>query len=803
MLQHHNKLITLFGTLWIIIVLSSCASGGGSAPTPTPAPVTTTTTETDKRYLFEEFSQSWDNFGGVSVTYNTTSFQPSANFVSNDKYKIADYGFFSQTVSGTHNGDVTNDSDIPPGPWSSNAVWIEADLNGDGHVDMFSIGNFSGIDTWNPDSLLMAWINDGEGHFTLSLDIFADGVFPCISDGTMYTGSTDFRCGSADGYTNGMLVADFNGDGMSDYYDTGLLYLSNNGKLENKGQSNLPDMFFADHIGRVFVHDADYGDAEGDGDLDIFLPIKGSSKDGFMVDGSYAGCDGCNEPLPWVMLMNDGTGNFTANTNFNVPQPLADGNQLWATTAAIGDFDNDGFGDVAVGWFNPQYASAYGYTENSAGAVFLNDGTNDWRNRATIELPANWYGANGVANDMELIDFNGDGYLDIILGSTRSVPNYVGTILQFFQNNAGMSFSDVTNALHPNTSKYDTSSSDVGNGQGKINILDFDHDGDLDIVHTNSTTYVLLNNGDGTWTFYDDFIDVDEDRVLWPVEIDGKFQYDFIGSTVSCNSADTECTTDFFQVLDPPLAEMQHDITTKPLGYANSIFESTMILNDLRKQSNGNRVFGKQIEDTNMVGYSYSNPNGLGVFVADYSGNNEGTVIGADYEGKDYHAGISYSSNDFQGYNQTKWYGIGQANLDSESLNTFIEWTHSFTDTLYSTFGSTMHYVTVKEFTEEKSQFNVHVNEFDMSIISLFADLNKVFNSKYGTTFLTLGAEYYETRKIDIVFSKNANDLTYAYKKDMSIGKIGINHSFGVFYFNAELDSEEREIYQLGFNLKF
>ena len=28
--------------------------------------------------------------------------------------------------------------------------------------------------------------------------------------------------------------------------------------------------------------------------------------------------------------------------------------QLWPTTAAIGDFDNDGFGDIALGWFNPE-----------------------------------------------------------------------------------------------------------------------------------------------------------------------------------------------------------------------------------------------------------------------------------------------------------------------------------------------------------------------------------------------------------------------------------------------------------------
>ena len=35
-------------------------------------------------------------------------------------------------------------------------------------------------------------------------------------------------------------------------------------------------------------------------------------------------------------------------------------------------------------------------------------------------------------------------------------------------------------------------------------------------------------------------------------EIDGKFsKHDFIGSTVSCNDTDTQCTTDYFPVLDP------------------------------------------------------------------------------------------------------------------------------------------------------------------------------------------------------------------------------------------------------------
>ena len=46
------------------------------------------------------------------------------------------------------------------------------------------------------------------------------------------------------------------------------------------------------------------------------------------------------------MLLNDGAGNFS---NQNFPDVT---DNLFATTAVIGDFDNDGSGDVAVGWFN-------------------------------------------------------------------------------------------------------------------------------------------------------------------------------------------------------------------------------------------------------------------------------------------------------------------------------------------------------------------------------------------------------------------------------------------------------------------
>ena len=64
------------------------------------------------------------------------------------------------------------------------------------------------------------------------------------------------------------------------------------------------------------------------------------------------------------------------------------------------------------------------------------------------------------------------------------------------------------------------------------------------------------------------------------------------------------------------------------------------------------------------------------------------------------------------------------------------------------------------------------------------------------TEFDKYGIEYSFTKGLE------SEDFTNEIR-DNTVGIFGINHSFGVFYFNAELDSDNREIYQIGFNLKF
>ena len=56
---------------------------------------------------------------------------------------------------------------------------------------------------------------------------------------------------------------------------------------------------------------------------------------------------------------------------------------------------------------------------------------------------------------------------------------------------------------------------------------------------------------------------------------------------------------------------------------------------------------------------------------------------------------------------------------------------------------------------------------------------------------------------MDSIYIDFTNYLPYKFKKNLSVGKFGVIHFFRVFYFNVEVYTDNREIYQLGFNLKF
>ena len=787
------------------IFLVGCASGGGSPPvasvsvppTPTPTPVAT-----DNRHQFEEFSYTYDlPTGETTVSYRVGDHKPSDQFPKTEKYKIEDYGFFEATIKGLNNGcprEECGEEYAAPGPWNHRPYQIiETDINNDGHKDFYLFEWNHGSRADAPDDLIHAFINDGKGHFKLSNDVVFDGGKACTSSGAespeKFGGAQgalpkdrNSLCGYIIGMPRHILVADFNKDGMDDIFGGMVLQLSDKGKLYNKTLTNLPEYFRKDHMDPLFTHDQYAGDATGDGNIDIFMPSKLNAVQGKWLDGTdISGCTQCVASAPWTLLVNDGKGNFSLNQKFpmmgvGIDHPLLSSSMrsyekgilwggnveaLWATTAAIGDFDKDGFGDIAVGWYNPRVTETWGLGKNSAGAVYYNDGKNDWRNRPIVPLPANWYGANGNANDMEVMDFDGDGWLDIVLATTKHEPYYAGRVIQFFKNNKDGTFSDVTKTAHSNPSLYENGTgTPLWNGEGQLSLKDFDHDGDLDIVDSTTQTYVLLNEGNGKFKMYDhtNFPRLqNSDGTYFPVEIDGKWQYDFIGYGTNC-SGDT-CTTSYFQVLDPPANTMPDifdaildDFVRKPSSYTTMAALANRAYTDLfyysRWNSNNARVFSTYNDGVNTAGGTFMAQEGLGITVLNAKSYQASAtnIFSADTDAVGLYANqgklfamAGFSHSRLSGNISSDFFGTAQSNTTANTFGAELSYKDRLGKFSYS-IGSRYNTTMIRGFSEQGGDINLRVADQKFSSANLVATLDyfDTFDYKGMRFFYGADAEY-------------------------------------------------------------
>jgi hypothetical protein len=817
----------LVSVLALSTMLAACAGGGGHNPAtissvaippstaPTPPPTSPTTpTNTDERQKFEPFSYTYNlPTGETTVSYKVGDYRPSSDFPKTEKYKIADYGFFEATIKGLNNGcpkAECGDEYAAPGPWNHRPYQIiETDINKDGHKDFYLFEWNHGSRADAPDDLIHAFINDGKGHFKLSNDVVFDGGKACTSSGAEFPAqfggasgalpkNKNSLCGYQIGVPRHILVADFNKDGMDDIFGGMVLQLSNNGKLYNKTLTNLPEYFRKDHMDPLFTHDQYAGDATGDGNLDIFIPSKISATPGKWLDGtSIVGCDKCVATGPWNLLVNDGKGNFSLNQNFPImgvgkDHPLIKeymsyttpergilwgGKQeaLWATTAAIGDFNKDGSGDIAVGWYNPRATETWGLGKNSAGAVYYNDGKNDWRNRPIVPLPANWFGANGNGNDMEVMDFDGDGWLDIVLATTKHDPYYAGRVIQFFKNNKDGTFIDVTKTVHPNPSLYENGTgTPLWNGEGQLSLKDFNHDGKLDIVDSTSQTYVLLNEGNGKFKMYDhkNFPRLqNSDGTYFPVEIDGKWQYDFIGYGNNCSG--DACTTSYFQVLDPPANTgpsiydlILEDFTRKPSTYTTMAAMANRAYTDLfyysRWNTNNARVFSTYNNGVTTVGGTFGGPD-AGFTVLNTKSSNVGptNVFTGDTDAIGFYANrgklftmFGYSHSKLNGSVDSEFFGTARSNTTADTFGAELSYKDGLGKFSYS-IGSRYNSTVLKGFMEQGSDVNLRVADQHYNSANLVATLAYVDSFNYKSTRFFYGADVEYLR----YFYSNGNDV--------------------------------------------
>ena len=783
MLNNYTKLFTAIAT---VSLMTACASGGGGSSAPEPTvivPPTTVVTSTDNRIQFETFQDNYETttsaLGYNRVTYSVGDHNDTTWV--NGKYTVEDFAFLQVTIDGDHRGkdqnNPTSQEHSGSGAWMTNASQvIENDINQDGHSDFIVWMQTFGDRNTVPGTRALQFVNDGEGHYALDCSVFDDGICPLVfGEGSLMTNMGWFNNEDApvQEYNTGINKQyDLNGDGNKDLFNTGLLWLTENGKFV-ESRNNLPDFMLenlnADGVDvGIFVHDHAVGDLNGDGFNDIFMPntipVAGMGMKFFML--------------------NDGTGNFK-NTSFKVGHYAH-----FATSTTIADFDGDGFGDIALGWSAGAYVALGG---DSVGGIYWGNVETDYTTEYTA-LPPGYY-ENNIAFDMQATDVNADGLLDLVIANTQSDPYYVGHVLQFLTNNGDRTFAQ---AAFRDEELIDG----IGNGGNYIYIIDFDHDGIDDIlVSSQDRAYAMINNGDGTYTETSQFAVPDNNPVmnhLFPVEVDGKYDYDFIGYNIA-QLTDTQTVTSFFISLDPPaqLEEMRDELINKPLQYAQTIANNKTLFHNIKNATLRDNVFFAKNDVTAIEGYSH-NFDSFGVTVGNTS---NGALLYIDKQTGQFHYGAGYMSDKIYANSNGKWYGNGTADLDVSTFNVFAEYTTPILPNLHVTTGIATYKTSVQGFIEENSQYNITVNDFTLNDAELYIDVTGMHKSAYGNTYLTLGTSMYKSLSTTNI--EWDGGLVSKFNNDDVAFRTTLMHTYKGYYAKATVSSVDSNTLEVGFILQF
>jgi hypothetical protein len=305
------------------------------------------------------------------------------------------------------------------------------DLDGDGDLDVIipNGGGYSSAGTPEPSVLLL---NDGAAAFT-----------PLVLPELV-------------GLHRAAKVRDFDGDGIADVFLAGA-WQTPSVLLLGDGAGGFVDA--SDHLPTdpLSVGDAEPGDVDDDGDLDLVLADSGPGN-ALFGDGAVT-----------RLWRNDGAGVFTDDSLGSLPNIKI----AWSWDLELLDVDGDFDLDLAISC--KTCAEQY---------LYLNDGAGVFSDAST-QLP----GSNDNY-DFEGLDFDGDGALDLV--TINDGPQLTERIL--IGDGAG-SFADETADRLPTD----------GNKNVDDNVavlLDFDDDGDVDVLvgSLSGDDRLFVNDGTGHFT---------------------------------------------------------------------------------------------------------------------------------------------------------------------------------------------------------------------------------------------------------------------------------------------------------------
>ena len=360
-------------------------------------------------------------------------------------------------------------------------------------------------------------------------------------DGT-FTDVTE-KAGVGDtGYGHGCAVGDYNNDGKLDLYVTNY---GTNRLYRNNGDGTFTDVAnIAGVTEPRWSSSCAFADYDRDGNLDLYVvnyivfDIDENPWCGLKEKGIRAYCEPDNFPAQSdTLFRNNGDGTFTDVTkSAGIYNTTGKGlGVVW------GDYNNDGVPDIyvandstenffyhnngdgtfeEVGFMIGVALSENGAAENGMGTAF-----GDWNNDGWLDLTVTNYAqqtntlyhndADGFFTDATattktaqltypylgwataFIDYDNDGYQDLFVANGHLHENLAelgqqGTYGQrnlLFRNNHNGTFTEVSETLGPSMKLEDVSRG--------ATFADYDSDGDIDIVVTNSNTAPRLLRNDG------------------------------------------------------------------------------------------------------------------------------------------------------------------------------------------------------------------------------------------------------------------------------------------------------------------
>ncbi len=447
-------------------------------------------------------------------------------------------------VQGTLNASVSADTDIQFVDVTQEAGihWKHVDGRSGQKYFMETLGSGAAFFDYDSDGDPdLYFVNGAPLPGYVSQEIPTNCLYENNGDGT-FTDVTETAGVGDTGYGHGCAVGDYNNDGQLDLYVTNY---GTNRLYRNNGDGTFTEV--AESAGVTesrWSTSCAFADYDRDGNLDLYVvnyivfDIDENPWCGLKEKGIRAYC----EPDNFIaqsdtLYRNNGDGTFTDVTKTT---------GIYNTTGkglgvVWGDYNNDGAADIyiandstenffyrnsgdgtfeEIGFMVGVALSEDGVAENGMGTAF-----GDWNNDGWLDLTVTNYAqqtntlyhndADGFFTDATtttktaqitypylgwataFIDYDNDGYQDLFVANGHLHENLAelgqeGTYGQrnlLFRNNANGTFTEVSETLGPGMTLEDVSRG--------ATFADYDLDGDIDIIVTNSNTAPRLLRNDG------------------------------------------------------------------------------------------------------------------------------------------------------------------------------------------------------------------------------------------------------------------------------------------------------------------